>query len=205
LEKPELKLYTLIWKRTLASQMADAIFEVTKYSFSPKNYASSEWEVAGEVIKFDGFMKLYIESSDEEGEEEDISMLPKVDIGEVLASNYTQAKQTFSRPPARYTEASLVKKLESEGIGRPSTYAPTISTIIDRGYVEKADKKYLAPTDIAFTVNDFLQEYFTEMMDYKFTRDVEEDFDKIAKGEETYKQMLENFWQKTLKKDIENA
>lgn len=207
LDKPELKLYTLIWKRTLASQMSDAIFEVTKYNFSPKNYLDSEWEVSGEVIKFDGFMKLYIESHDDENEaeEEDISMLPKVEVWETLLSLFTQAKQTFSRPPARYTEASLVKKLESEGIGRPSTYAPTISTIIDRGYVEKADKKYLAPTDIAFTVNDFLQEYFTEMMDYKFTRDVEEDFDKIAKGEETYTQMLENFWQKTLKKDIENA
>jgi len=187
--------------------MSDAIFEVTKYNFSPKSYLDSEWEVSGEVVKFDGFMKLYIESHDDENEseEEDTSMLPKVDVGEHLSSLFTQAKQTFSRPPARYTEASLVKKLESEGIGRPSTYAPTISTIIDRGYVEKADKKYLAPTDIAFTVNDFLQEYFTEMMDYKFTRDVEEDFDKIAKGEETYKQMLENFWLKTLKKDIENA
>ncbi len=205
LEKQEHKLYTLIWKRTLASQMSDAIFEVTKYVFSPKNYQESEWEASGEVIKFDGFMKLYIESTDEENEEEDNSMLPKVDVGETLSSLFTQAKQSFSRPPARYTEASLVKKLEWEWIGRPSTYAPTITTIIDRWYVEKMDKKYLAPTDIAFTVNDFLEEYFKEMMDYKFTRDVEEDFDKIAKWEATYQVMLDNFWQKTLKKDIENA
>ncbi len=205
LEKPELKLYTLIWKRTLASQMSDAIFEVTKYAFTPTIDKNSIWEASWEVIKFDGFMKLYIESNDDENEEEDESLLPKVDLQEVLKSLYTQAKQNFSKPPARYTEASLVKKLESEWIWRPSTYAPTISTIIDRWYVEKVDKKYLSPTEIAFVVNDFLEQYFTEMMDYKFTRDVEEEFDLIATWKLTYEEMLSKFWEKTLKKDIENA
>ncbi|MDP5039010.1 MAG: type I DNA topoisomerase, partial [Candidatus Gracilibacteria bacterium] len=204
LEPQELKLYTLIWKRTLASQMSDAIFEVTKYIFSPSNNDSS-WEVSGEVVKFDGFMKLYIESTDDEEDEENSNLLPKVDQGEILTSTDIFSKQNFSKPPARYTEASLVKKLESEGIGRPSTYAPTISTIIDRGYIEKFEKKYLKPTEIAFVVNDFLQEFFTEMMDYKFTRDVEAEFDLIATGKLSYEEMLSKFWEKTLKKDIENA
>lgn len=103
-----------------------------------------------------------------------------------MPSKEIEALQSYSRPPARYTEASLVKKLEGEGIGRPSTYAPTISTIMDRGYVEKVEKKYLSPTEIAFTVTDFLQKYFEQMMDYKFTSLVEEDFDKIASGDEKY-------------------
>ncbi|MBF0913777.1 topoisomerase DNA-binding C4 zinc finger domain-containing protein, partial [Candidatus Gracilibacteria bacterium] len=123
----------------------------------------------------------------------------------ILPSKKLISTQTFSRPPARYTEASLVKKLESEAIGRPSTYAPTISTIIDRGYIEKVDKKYLSPTEIAFIVNDFLEKYFQEMMDYKFTSKVEEDFDKIALGKEKYEKMLQRFWEQTLKKDLLQA
>ncbi|MDD3145344.1 MAG: type I DNA topoisomerase [Candidatus Gracilibacteria bacterium] len=207
LDATQLKLYTLIWKRTLASQMSDAIVEVTTFSFSPTKAQNQLWITKGEVIKFDGFMTLYIESSDDENEdlEEDGGVLPDIELGEKLIGKGIKGTQNFSRPPSRYTEASLVKKLESEGIGRPSTYAPTISTIIDRGYIEKVNKKHLAPTEIAYTVNDFLQEYFKDMMDYKFTSKVEGDFDKIATGEETYVTMLDRFWNSSLKKDLEHA
>jgi len=123
----------------------------------------------------------------------------------IATSNLLTASQVFSRPPARYTEASLVKKLESEGIWRPSTYAPTISTVIDRGYVEKKDRKYLHPTETAFTVTDFLQEYFSQMIEYSFTKSVEEEFDIIAEGKLEYPTMLQKFWEWTLKKSIEEA
>ena len=199
------RLYTLIWKRTLASQMSNAVVEVTTYTFSPSRSSNQSWVSKGEVIKFDGFMKLYIEGTDDELEEEADGVLPKVEIGEALQSTLLSAVQNFSRPPARYTEASLVKKLEWEGIGRPSTYAPTISTIIDRGYIEKGEKKHLHPTETAFTVTDFLEKYFSEMMQYKFTRQVEEDFDNIAEGKEEYATMLSRFWKESLKKNIENA
>ncbi len=205
LDARQLKLYTLIWKRALASQMSDAIVEVTTYDFSPVGAKNQSWISKGEVIKFDGFMKLYIEGTDDESDDQDDGVLPKVDVGEVLPGKNLTATQNFSRPPARYTEASLVKKLESEWIGRPSTYAPTISTIIDRGYIEKWEKKHLHPTDTAFTVTDFLSEYFSQMMEYNFTREVEEDFDKIADGKEKYTSMLERFWNGTLKKNIDTA
>lgn len=208
LDAQQLKLYTLIWKRTLASQMQEAIVEVTTYNFSPLKAPGQTWTSKGEVIKFDGFMKLYIEGKDDEDEENsegDESLLPAMKEGEIALSKKLLGAQTFSRPPARYTEASLVKKLEGEGIGRPSTYAPTISTIIDRWYVEKNDKKYLAPTEVAFTVTDFLQEYFTQMMEYSFTKSVEEDFDKIAAWKEKYQSMLARFWEGTLKKNIDDA
>lgn len=207
LDATQLKLYTLIWKRTLASQMSDAIVEVTTFSFSPTKAQNQLWITKWEVIKFDWFMTLYIESSDDENEdlEEYGWVLPDIELWEKLIWKGIKSTQNFSRPPSRYTEASLVKKLESEGIGRPSTYAPTISTIIDRWYIEKVNKKHLAPTEIAYTVNDFLQEYFKDMMDYKFTSKVEWDFDKIATWEETYVTMLDRFWNSSLKKDLEHA
>ncbi len=205
LDAGQLKLYTLIWKRTLASQMSEAVVEVTTYSFAPEKANNQSWISKGEVIKFDGFMKLYIEGTDDETEEEDSNMLPKVEVWEILETKNLFSDQSFSRPPARYTEASLVKKLEWEWIGRPSTYAPTISTIIDRGYVEKWAKRHLHPTETAFTVTDFLSEYFSQMMEYKFTREVEEDFDKIADGKQNYTTMLEKFWNDSLKKNIDNA
>ncbi|MCD5375200.1 type I DNA topoisomerase [Candidatus Gracilibacteria bacterium] len=206
LDAQQLKLYALIWKRTLASQMQEAIVEVTTYNFSPDKAANQTWISKGEVIKFDGFMKLYIEGTDDEEDEKDAEgMLPKISEGEVTQSISLTATQAFSRPPARYTEASLVKKLESEGIGRPSTYAPTISTIIDRGYVEKKDRKYLHPTETAFTVTDFLQQYFSQMIEYSFTKSVEEEFDIIADGKLDYPTMLQKFWDGTLKKSIEEA
>lgn len=205
LEPQELKLYELIWKRTIASQMADALLEITTMDFSPIVNKNSNWITKWEVIKFDWFMKLYIESNDDENEDEEDSKLPKMNIWDIANVFEILASQLFSKPPARFTEASLVKKMESEWIGRPSTYAPTISTIIDRWYIEKFERKYLKPTDIAFTVTDFLEKYFTNMMDYKFTSIVEEDFDKVANWEEKYQSMLLRFWDWTLKKDLENA
>ena len=206
LDPQQLKLYTLIWKRTLASQMQEAIVEVTTYHFSPSKSSNQTWTSKWEVIKFDGFMKLYIEWSDDEEEDSDDSgMLPAMTERDICEGKQITATQNFSRPPARFTEASLVKKLEWEGIGRPSTYAPTISTIIDRGYVEKSDKKHLHPTETAFTVTDFLQLYFAQMMEYKFTKSVEEDFDTIANGKQKYQTMLQKFWEGTLKKNLTEA
>ncbi len=206
LDAQQLKLYSLIWKRTLASQMADAVVEVTTYNFSPEKNPKQTWTSKWEVITFDGFMKLYIEGTDDEEDDSAAEgMLPAIEEGSIATSKSLTAIQNFSRPPARFTEASLVKKLEWEWIGRPSTYAPTISTIIDRWYVEKADKKYLAPTETAFTVTDFLEKYFSQMMEYKFTKSVEEDFDKIASWKEEYQSMLQKFWEWTLKKNIEEA
>ncbi len=202
LDPQQLKLYELIWKRTLASQMSDAHVEITTFSFAPTHLKHQEWIAKGEVIQFEGFMKVYIESHDDDDEAEEGGILPEIKKWEILPAKSVLASQTFSNPPARYTEASLVKKLESEGIGRPSTYAPTISTIIDRGYVEKFNKRYLIPTDTAYTVNDFLEKYFTKMMDYKFTSIVEEDFDKVASGEEKYETMLSRFWEGSLSKDL---
>lgn len=207
LDAGQLKLYTLIWKRTLASQMKDAIVEVTTFEFSPESAKNQTWVTKGEVIKFDWFMKLYIEWNDDENEDDDTddSLLPKLSIWDTVLWQKLEWTQAFSRPPARYTEASLVKKLEAEGIGRPSTYAPTIDTIINRGYIEKMNKKHLSPTETAFTVTTFLDEYFPKMMEYKFTKQVEDEFDKIAWWKETYANMLEEFWSGTLKKELDNA
>ena len=206
LDVQQLKIYTLIWKRTLASQMSDAIVETTTFNFSPVSFENQEWITKWEVIKFDWFMKLYIESKDDEDEnEEENNILPKIEKWEILPLKKLTAGQTFSRPPARYTEASLVKKLEAEGIWRPSTYASIISRIQEKEYVEKQEKKYLAPTEIAFIVNDFLGKYFTEMMDYKFTSNLEEKLDEIAVWKEEYAKMLWNFRENTLKKDLLEA
>ena len=205
LDKNQLKLLTLIWNRTVSSQMEDAIVEVTTFNFSPTVAENQLWVTKWEVIKFEGFMKVYIEGTDDiNDDEEDTSMLPDLKVWDTLTGKSLVANQAFSRPPARYTEASLVKKLEQEWIGRPSTYAPTISTIIDRGYVEK-EKRYLWPTHTAFTVTEFLEKYFEKMMDYKFTSIVEQDFDKIASWDEKYETMLGRFWDGTLKKDLLKA
>lgn len=199
LEAQEARLYKLIWERTVASQMQEALIESTTYTFSPQEADGQSWVSKGEVIKFPGFMKLYVEGTDDE-EEADSRSLPKIEKGEVVPTAVLRGLQSFSRPPARFTEAALVKKLESEGIGRPSTYAPTISTIVERGYVEKIDKK-LAPTDIAFTVNDFLEAHFVDMMDYKFTAKVETEFDQVAEGKLGWVEMLERFYGK-FEKDL---
>ena len=206
LDAQQLKLYTLIWKRTLASQMKDAIVEVTTFNFSPDKATNQLWITKWEVIKFDGFMKLYIEWTDDENEEEDDEgLLPSLSNWDKVFGENLEANQGFSKPPARYTEASLVKKMETEGIGRPSTYAPTIDTIINRGYVEKINKKHLGPTETAFIVTDFLEKYFPKMMHYEFTKEVEEKFDEISSWKETYVWMLDKFWNGTLKKELEDA
>jgi DNA topoisomerase-1 len=203
LDGSDARLYRLIRERTIASQMQDAQVETTTYQFAPQIQPEDMWIAKGEVIKFDGFMRLYTEWTDDEEVGEDGARLPALTNGDVLSSATLKALQHWSKPPARYTEALLVKKLESEGIGRPSTYAPTITTIVDRGYVEKEDKR-LKPTDIAMTVTDFLSKYFEQMMDYKFTANVEEEFDTIAEGKLEWQKMLGNFYQ-WLEKQIEGS
>ncbi len=224
LERDQQKLYELIWKRTLASQMSDAQLERTNVKIKANKH-SEEFTANGEVVKFDGFLKVYLEGSDdEEGAEEQEGMLPAMQVDEKLTNDYITATERFTRPPYRYTEASLVKKLEELGIGRPSTYAPTISTILNRGYVEKgtvegterkytqllletgaikekglvetvgSDKGKMVPTDIGMIVNDFLVSHFTTILDYNFTAKVEEDFDEIAAGDEDWKKVMKAFY-----------
>ena len=220
----EKRLYDLIWKRTIASQMADA--EIEKTTITIKSDDIEEvFTAQGEVVKFDGFIKVYRESTDDEDSAEDYShSLPVMKKGQELVRREILATERFSLGPQRYTEASLVHKMEELGIGRPSTYAPTISTIQQREYVMKGDKKgeerfysifqlkgkqitqktrkemagsdkgKLIPTDIGTVVNDFLMENFSEIMDYNFTAKVEQDFDKIAEGDEQWKDMMKQFY-----------
>lgn len=191
LDGQEARIYRLIWERTVASQMAEAIVETTTYRFEPKG-KNEEWIAKGEVIQFPGFMQLYVEGTDDE-EDEESRKLPALTKGSSVISSSFSGQQKFSLPPPRYTEASLVKKLESEGIGRPSTYAPTIQTIQDRGYVVVEAKKLL-PTDIAFVVVDYLEKEFSNFMQYSFTAEVEAQFDRIADGELDWKKMLSDFY-----------
>ena len=218
-DSPEDKLYKLIWRKTIASQMSDAEIEKTSIEIGfdglSQNFVST-----GEVIKFDGFLKVYNLSSEKEGQ----SILPNVNDGDVVNCVNVLATQKFSRPPARYTEASLVKKLEDLGIGRPSTYAPTIKTVQDRGYVEikdlegvereitqieftsgeiknnkltekvGADRKKMIPTTIGEVVNDFLSQHFQKIMDYNFTADIEKELDAIADGSLIWSDMLGKFY-----------
>ena len=220
----EVRLYELIWKRTLASQMADAELEKTTATIGISS-CEDEFQAVGEVITFDGFLKVYKESFDEETEQEDAAGLPKMEVGENLQREEIAAVQRFSQAPARYTEASLVRKLEELGIGRPSTYAPTISTIQQRGYVEKgnkegvkreysllklagkgieetvqtemsgSEKSKLIPTDVGCVVNDFLMQYFPKIMDYNFTASVEKEFDEVAEGEKKWTDLMEVFYE----------
>ena len=222
IDRDQARLYDLIWKRTLASQMSDAELERTNVKIEANNH-SEHFAATGEVIKFEGFLKVYLEGNDEDDEEQE-GMLPAMKINERLLNNYITATERFSRPASRYTEASLVKKLEELGIGRPSTYAPTISTIINRNYVEKgsfegqerkynqltlkgndvksvvltenagSDKGKLVPTDIGIIVNDFLVKNFSTILDYNFTAKVEQDFDEIAEGNEDWTKMMRDFY-----------
>lgn len=193
LDAQEAKIYRLIWERTVASQMKEAEVETTTYHFTPNGY-TEDWIVKWEVIKFPGFMKLYIEGTDEEQDEESESKkLPLVKQWETVTSVDLIGNQKFSLPPPRYSEAALVKRLEADGIGRPATYAATIQTIQDRGYVVIESKK-LIPTDIAFVVTDYLEQEFTEFMQYSFTADVESQFDQIAEGKLDWKKMLGDFY-----------
>ena len=224
LERDQSKLYELIRMRTLASQMSDAQLERTNVRIKA-NQHQEEFTANGEVIKFDGFLKVYLEGKDEEDlSEEQEGMLPAMSLNETLFNKYITATERFTRPPYRYTEATLVKKLEELGIGRPSTYAPTISTVQNRGYIEKgsiegterkysqlvlegdsikeknlsetigSDKGKLVPTDIGIIVNDFLVNHFANILDYNFTAKVEKDFDEIANGDEDWKKVMKVFY-----------
>jgi DNA topoisomerase-1 len=230
------RLYELIWKRTMASQMADAELEKTiaKIKISTNK---EELTASGEVLKFDGFLKVYMEDRDEEDmteEEGQEGMLPPLTVNQHLPLKEMRAIERFTRPQPRYTEASLVKKLEELGIGRPSTYAPTISTILKRGYVEKRDKEgikrdyrilqlksdairklveqentgaeksKLFPTDLGLVVTDFLKQYFDDIMDYHFTARIEEEFDEVARGKMQWNKMIDDFYN-PFKRDVENT
>lgn len=231
------KLYELIWKRTMASQMSDAELEKTTAKIDISTNGE-QLTAQGEVLKFDGFLKVYMEGRDDDeaddGEEEKDSILPPLAPGQVLDLREMKATERFSRPQPRFTEASLVKKLEELGIGRPSTYAPTISTILKRGYVEKRDKEgirrdyrvltlqrdeiktvtqheitgaeksKLFPTDLGLVVTDFLVQYFDDVMDYGFTARIEQEFDEIAMGRMQWGLMLDGFYA-PFKKDVENT
>ena len=216
------RLYDLIWKRSIASQMSEAELERTNVKISASTHKET-FTANGEVITFDGFLKVYLEGTDDEDVEQE-GMLPAMKTNETLLNNYITATERYTRPPARYTEASLVKKLEELGIGRPSTYAPTISTIQNRNYVEKgtvegearnysqitlqlgvvkdkmltekvgSDKGKLVPTDIGMIVTDFLVNHFESILDYNFTAKVEADFDDIADGKENWTQMMKSFY-----------
>lgn len=222
LEYDQSRLYELIWKRAIASQMSDAKLERTQLKIAASTH-QEQFVARGEVITFDGFLKVYLEGVDEESEEQN-DLLPAVGKGEKLNLRSMEANQRFSRPPYRYTEASLVKKLEELGIGRPSTYAPTISTIQNRKYIEKgtsegeyrsytqlqlidgqvitkslqekvgANKGKLIPTDVGIIVNDFLVANFKNILDYSFTAKVEQSFDQIAEGSENWINMIKGFY-----------
>ena len=224
IDRDQARLYDLIWKRTLASQMSDAKLERTNVKIEANNHGEI-FTASGEVLLFEGFLKVYLEGQDDDDEEQE-GMLPLMKVNEKLDCNYITATERYSRAAARYTEASLVKKLEELGIGRPSTYAPTISTIINRKYVEKgnlegqerkyaqlvlqsgkltekilkentgSDKGKLVPTDIGTIVTDFLVKNFGTILDYNFTAKVEQDFDEIAEGNVNWTQMMQEFYDK---------
>lgn len=191
----EKKLLSLVVNRFLASQMKQAIYDTTKITLDANGYI---FNINGSTIKFDGFMKLYIEGKDTDSTEDDETILPEFKIGEVLKQKRLDYGQKFTEPPARYTEASLVKALEEKGIGRPSTYAPTISTIIDRLYVEKENKN-LKPTELGEVVNNIMEENFKDIVDEKFTASMEEDLDKIAAGDSTYLDIVSTFYKPFIK------
>jgi DNA topoisomerase-1 len=184
------RLYDLIWKRTIASQMQQAVFDQTSVDISAKQYT---FRANGQVVKFDGFIRAYTEGQDEKAEDEIEGVLPELSVDEQLKLHELLPLQHFTEPPARYTDATLVKALEAHGIGRPSTYAPTLATIQERDYVTKEDKKY-APTEVGFLVNDMLVENFPEIVDIHFTAKVEGDFDRIAEGEEDWVKVLRDFY-----------
>jgi len=222
-ERDAQRLYELIWKRTVASQMANAKLQNTTAIINVSS-RSEVFTAKGQVIEFDGFLKLYLEGNDDEGEEQDKDRLPAMEVNQVMDRDRIVATERFSKHPPRYTEASLVKNLEELGIGRPSTFAPTISTVQNRGYVEKRDqdgtprnyrvlelenttvkqrtesentgveRSKLFPTDIGIVVNDFLIKHFEQIMDFNFTADVEAKFDVIAQGQMDWRHMLKSFY-----------
>jgi len=210
LDHAQYKLYSLIWKRTIATQMAQAVIANTTYRIIAGQNQEFEFQAKGNKIVFAGFMKAYTEGSDnpEAALDNTEKFLPSVQQGTILDLENLETEQNFTKPPARYTEASLVKKLESEGIGRPSTYAPTISTIQARDYIIKTEDKKLAPTPIGEVVNDFLVEHFPHIVDLGFTAHVEEEFDDIAEGKIAWQTVMQEFYgdfDKAIEDKLENA
>ncbi len=198
LDPRQYRLYKMIWERTIACQMADAEVDVTTVTVKAGDY---DLTAKGEVIKHAGFMKAYIESHDDPAKaisDKDI-ILPAMEEGEACDLEKVNSEQKFTQPPARFTEASLVKKMEHEGIGRPSTYAPTISTVISRGYIEKKQDKKLYPMDIGLIVNDFLVKHFSEIMEYQFTAHMEDKLDDIAHGEKEWQPVIREFYEPFIK------
>ena len=195
-EPAQYKLYSLIWKRTLATQMQVAKIANTTYKIEAGKNKEYEFQSKGQRIIFPGFMKAYTEGSDNPEAALDSSekILPNIEIGTVLELENLELEQNFTKPPARYTEASLVKKLESEGIGRPSTYAPTITTILQREYVSKTEDKKLIPTPTGEIVNSFLVDHFSHIVDLGFTAKIEEEFDDIAEGKIAWQDVMKDFY-----------
>mgnify|MGYP002574765996 FL=1 len=184
------KLYKLIYNRFIASQMAAAVYDTISVDIDVNEY---KFKASGQNLKFKGFMTLYVEGNDSKEDEEESTNIPKLELNQEVKKEKLDAKQSFTEPPARYTEASLVKELETKGIGRPSTYSPIITTIIERRYIEK-DKKQLVPTQLGEVVNTLLTENFTDIIDVTFTARVEDEFDEVAEGKEEWKQILREFY-----------
>ena len=232
-DRDEVRLYELIWKRAIASQMSQAELEKTTMDIAISN-DDHLFKATGEVLKFDGFLKVYMESTDEEEDKDESGLLPPLSVGQVLSLKEAESQEKFTRPSARYNEAALVKKMEELGIGRPSTYAPTITTIQKRGYIVKEnrdgiekehtlirlennsisvsktiekhgfEKNKLFPTDIAVMVTEFLDEHFENVMDYNFTAKIEKEFDDIASGLLEWTKMIESFY-KPFHKEVEET
>lgn len=195
LDKGQFKIYDLIWKRTIACQMAHALMEQTSADILAKAKTSANYtfRATGQIIKFDGFIRAYTEGQDEKAEDEIEGVLPELNVEEILKLHELLPLQHFTEPPPRYSDATLIKALEAHGVGRPSTYAPTLSTIQERGYVNKLDKKY-SPTEEGFLVNDMLVENFPEIVDINFTSHIEEGFDDIAEGKIKWVELMKEFY-----------
>ena len=206
LTSDQYKLYKLIYNRFLASQMSSAVYDTMNVTINANNY---DFKASGQNLKFKGFMALYVEGTDSK-EQEEQEMLPELDINQEVKLQKIDPKQSFTEPPSRYTEASLVKVLEEKGIGRPSTYSPTISTILDRYYIKK-EQKQLVPTDLGKIVNKLLVENFSDIVNEEFTANIEADFDKIAEGQEKWKKVIREFYKPFIKevekveKDLEHV
>ena len=186
----QFKLYNLIYNRFIASQMSTAIYDTTSVDINVNDYI---FKANGQTLKFKGFMTLYVEDNDNGKETDDVVTLPELEINQILEEKKIESKQSFTEPPARYTEASLVKSLEEKGIGRPSTYSPTITTIIERRYIQK-DKKQLCPTELGKIVNKLLIENFKDIINVEFTAKIEEEFDEIADGKVFWKNVIRDFY-----------
>jgi DNA topoisomerase-1 len=193
-DRGAIRLYDLIWKRTIACQMASAVMEQTAADLTADTKERHTFRANGQVVIFDGFIKAYTEGKDEEESADEEGILPKLDEGEAVSCLTVRPEQHFTIPPPRFTDATLIKALESAGIGRPSTYAPTLSTIQERGYVEKEEKKY-KPTEIGYLVNDMLVEHFPEIVDVNFTSHIEEELDDIAEGKTDWTEVCREFYE----------